>query len=373
MGLLAGAAVFSYPPCSGMGERVIDRRALIAGGVAFGATRAAGADARISLKAQAIDAIQLPAAFNGALAYGAGGRVAYVRCAGRSDVEAGAPVTPATQFKWGSASKWVTTVAALRLAEQGRVSLDAPVTAYLPSFRRDTGGRVLLRHLLSNTSGLPDLMSRQLGSEPGLRTSAATSAAIVARFGGGDLAFDPGRGWDYAALNWAIVQATLEQITGEPLPRLVDRLVFRPLRMTGAGFAQAGQPPMPLLAAAYGDTLPPVRKMAPVPPFLAASGNVAGTVRDAVRAADGIFHGPLLRAQSRRELTTIRWPAQDYALGGRIHVIDGDPWAWETGKVGGYRTHIAHRLGRSETVVIFNTTDMDQVVIGGWAEAIARA
>jgi hypothetical protein len=113
--------------------------------------------------------------------------------------------------------------------------------------------------------------------------------------------------------------------------------------------------------------------MAPIPPFVAASGNAAGTLRDAVRAAHGIFHGTLLSAASRRELTTIRWPEQEYALGGRVHPIDGTLWAWETGKVEGYRAHIAHRLDRSETIVIFNTTDTVQSQIGTWIEAIARA
>ncbi len=69
----------------------------------------------------------------------------------------------------------------------------------------------------------------------------------------------------------------------------------------------------------------------------------------------------------------IRWPEQEYALGGRVHSIDGDLWAWETGKVQGYRAHIAHRLGRSETIVIFNTTDIEQSEISSWVEAIARA
>jgi CubicO group peptidase (beta-lactamase class C family) len=346
---------------------------MIVGGFAMGAARAAWARPPSNMKARAINMLPLPASFNGVLAYGTNGKVEHIRCAGKADVEAGKAVTPATRFKWGSASKWVTSVAVLRLAEQKRLSLDAPITTYLPSFRRDTGERVLMKHLLSNTSGIPDLMSRQLGKEPALRTSTAASADIVERFGGGDLAFEPGQGWDYAALNWVILEAVLEKLTGEALPRLVERLVFRPLAMSGAGFAQVGQPAMPQLAAAYTGAVPPVRKMDPVPPFVAASGNVAGTVRDAVRAADGIFHGTLLRPASRRALTTVRWPAQEYALGGRVHPIDGDFWAWETGKVQGYRAHIAHRFGRSETIVIFNTTDMDQSAISDWVETIARA
>lgn len=352
---------------------MINRRALMVGGLALGATRALSAEPTLSVKRRAIDAIQLPPDFNGALAYGRGGDVAHVRYVGMADVEAGKAISPDTQFKWGSASKWLTSVAVLRLAEQRRLSIDAPITTYLPDFRHDTGERVLLKHLLSNTSGIPDLLSRQIAKEPELRTSTATAASIVARFGGGDLSFVPGDGWDYAALNWSILGALLERLTGEPLPQLIGRLVLRPLGMSGTGFAQVGQPPMPKLAAAYSSVMPPVRKMSPVPPFLAASGNAASTVRDAVRAAHGIFHGSLLNAASRRELVTIHWPEEEYALGGRVHPIGGKLWAWETGKVQGYRAHIAHRLSRSETIVIFNTTDIGQSQIGSWVEAIALA
>lgn len=315
----------------------------------------------------------LPPGFNGILAYGRNGHVEHIRCVGVADIEAGRPVTQRTQFKLGSASKWLTTTAVLRLAERGRLSLDAPITAYLPDFRRDTGDRVQIGHLLSNTSGVPDLLSRQIRAEPSLRTSSATAQAIVARFGHGDLAFAPGTGWDYAAINWVIVAALLQRLTGEPLAAVVAREVLRPLGMAATGFAQPDQPAMPDLAAAYTGAMPPARKMLPVPPFLAASGNAASTAADAMRAAHGIFHGPLLRPASCAALTTVRWAPEDYALGGRVHKIDGDPWAWETGKVEGYRAHIAHRLRASETIVIFDNTDMSQSTIGDWVEAIAQA
>jgi D-alanyl-D-alanine carboxypeptidase len=352
---------------------VIGRRALIGSSLALGLTAPTWAGRRLAGKRSAIDSIDLPPLFNGALAYARQGQVEHIRCVGLADVEAKTPVAPSTQYKWGSATKWLTSAAVLRLVERNILSLDAPIGAYLPDLREETGKHVLVRHLLSNTSGIPDLLSRQVGQEPELRTSTASAAAIVARFAKGDLAFTPGQGWDYAALNWVIVAALLERLTGEKLAETVTRLVLQPLGMSSAGFAQADQPDMPALAAAYASTMPLTRKMSPVPPFLAASGNAAGTVGDAVRAAHGIFHGALLSPASRQELSRVRWAEQEYALGGRIHQIDGEAWAWETGKLGGYRTHIAHRLSRSETVVIFNTTDMEQSVIGTWAETIARA
>jgi D-alanyl-D-alanine carboxypeptidase len=352
---------------------VIDRRMLMASGLALSATNALAAEPSSGAKRAAIDAIQLPPGFNGTLAYASGGNIAHVRYVGMADVEARKAISADTQFKWGSASKWLASVAVLRLVEQKRLSIDAPIVTYLPEFRHDTGEQVLLKHVLSNTSGIPDLLSRTLAKEPELRTTNASAASMVARFGGGDLSFVPAKGWDYAAINWAIVAAVVERLTGEPFAHSVAKLVLRPLGMSATGFAQPDQPPMPNLAAAYGSALPPVRKMAPNPSFIAASGNTASTVRDAVRAAHGIFHGSLLGATSRRELTTIRWPEEEYALGGRVKPINGNLWAWEIGKIQGYRALIAHRLNRSETIVIFNTTDAEQSQLGSWVKTIASA
>lgn len=348
---------------------MIDRRLFVGGALALGLAGPALSKGRVSRSA-AINALALPAGFNGLIAHGRGGRIEHVRLSGLADIEAKRPVSAGTAFRWGSASKWLASVAALRLAEQGRVRLDSPIIEYLPEFRRDTGTRITLRHLLSNCSGLPDLLAKRLTMEPELRTSTATGTEMIARFAGGDLVFAPGEGWDYAALNWVIVATILERAGGAGFPTLLQRLVFDPLRMNGAHLVQDGQPAMPSLAAAYDSAMPPRRKMAPVPPFLAASGNVAGTAQDAVRAAHGIFHGGVLRPASRKTLQAVHWPAEDYALGGRVRLIGGELWAWEAGKVGGYRALIAHRLRHSETVILFANGDQNQSLLSGWAEAV---
>lgn len=352
---------------------MIDRREVIAGGLALGLATAASAKAVPQTKRQAVDRVPLPRDFNGVLAYGRQGKLEHIRCVGLADVEGKRSVTPHTQFKWGSASKWLASATALRLAERGKLSLDAPVLRYLPDFRRDTGDGVLIKHLLSNTSGITDLLVPAIKADRSLLSSTATPAEMLAKFGQGDLKFTPGAGWDYTPLNWVIVAAVLERLTGKPLAELVRQTVLQPLHMTRTGYAQVGQPAMPQLAAAYGSVVPPVRKMTAVPAYLAGSGNTASTARDAIRAAHGIFHTDLLSAGSKAELIKLHWPEQEYALGGRVHPIGNEPWAWETGKVEGYRALIAHRLRQSETIVIFNTTDLAQSQIADWAEAIATA
>lgn len=107
---------------------MIDRRELIIGGLVVGVATAASGKAMPSAKRQAINGIELPANFNGVLAYGTQGKLEQIRCVGLADVEGKRPVTPDTQFKWGSASKWLASATALHLVERDMLSLDAPIT-----------------------------------------------------------------------------------------------------------------------------------------------------------------------------------------------------------------------------------------------------
>ena len=350
---------------------MIDRRTFIAGGIACGAVQPLLARALTGL-ASAAEAMR-PADFLGTLLYARGGRTRFTRNYGSADLERRVPITGATRFAFGSASKWLTAVAVLKLVEGRRLHLDRPITTYLPRFRPDTGGRVTLSHLLSNTSGLPDLLVRAIATDPALRTAQDGAAAMVARFAGGDLSFEPGADFDYNVLNWVIVNAIVEGAAGKPFSEAMRDLVFRPLGLRTLALANEGWAAIPDMANAYGSIQPPQIKMTPVPAFAAASGNVVGTALDAMRAAHGVFATRFLDATSRAALRRVRWPAEDYALGGRVHAIGGRRWAWLTGKVGGYRAHIAQNLARDETIVLFNNTDLPQPALSAWVESIAVA
>lgn len=311
--------------------------------------------------------------FNGVVAHASHGRRDFLATFGQADVASGRPVTSDTRFAFGSASKLLASVAVLRLVEQGRLDLDRSITAWLPDFRADTGARLTLRRLLSNTSGLPDDLAAAARVDPALRASTAGSAAMVARFANGDLAFAPGTEWDYALLNWVVVHAILERVTRQPFAIVLDRLIFQPLGMGSAGLVDTRGGRTDATASAYVSLTPPKPKMAGVPPFAGASGNVFATADDAIRAAHGIFGRRLLSPRSRAALTRVEWVPENYALGGRVREVAGQRWAWESGKIDGYRALIAHRLANDETIVIFNNTDMEQTSITALGEAMIIA
>ena len=174
-------------------------------------------------------------------------RIVDARGFGRSAV-AGGTVTEDTLFQAGSVSKPVAAVAALRLVEEGRLSLDADVRAQLTSWVLPDNGLlaghpVTLRGLLSHTAGTN--VSGMNGYEAGapLPTTAqildglppANTAAVRVEA-------RPGAQWRYSGGGYVVAQALMMDATGETFPELMDRLVLRPAGMTGSSYRQPMDP-----------------------------------------------------------------------------------------------------------------------------------
>jgi CubicO group peptidase (beta-lactamase class C family) len=156
----------------------------------------------------------------------------------------GEAVTPETLFQASSIIMPVTAVAALRLVEQGKLSLDVDVSQYLknwklPRNRFTEQNKVTLRELLSHTAGatahgfqdyadgqkVPTLLQVLNGESP------ANSAPVT-------IDFVPGTKFRYAGGNYAIIEQILVDVTDEPFPDLMQHLVLQPLRMTHSTFQQ---------------------------------------------------------------------------------------------------------------------------------------
>jgi CubicO group peptidase (beta-lactamase class C family) len=195
------------------------------------------------------------------------GRVLYRKAVGWADREAREPMATDTVFRLASVSKPIVSVVAMRLVEQGRLELDAPVTAYLPYFRPALAdGRVpaiTVRQLLTHTAGLgygfaegSDGAYARLGISDGLDDSGLSLEENLRRLAKSPLYFEPGSQWRYS-LSIDVLGAVVAQAGGQPLPQAVHALVTQPLGMRHTGFvAKAGD----RLATPYADGKPaPVR------------------------------------------------------------------------------------------------------------------
>lgn len=136
-------------------------------------------------------------------------------------------IGPATQYPVASASKWVTAALVMTVVDEGKLSLDAPISAVLPAFHGEAG-RTTLRELLAQTSGEGDLRSfADIRQDP--RITLAESAAGIARR---PLEDAPGAVFRYGGPGFQVAGAMAEAATGERWADLFAERLARPLGIT---------------------------------------------------------------------------------------------------------------------------------------------
>ena len=153
----------------------------------------------------------------------------------------GEPMTEDTMFDLASLTKpLATTVALLQLYERGLVRIDEPVQTYLPEFNPTADLRraqVTLRMLLTHTSGTGGDLSRQ--GPWGL--VAPDKAEGIHRALTAPLEFGPGEGFHYSDINFIILGALIEKLTGEPVDTYVQDNVFAPLGLPDTRYLPAAK------------------------------------------------------------------------------------------------------------------------------------
>lgn len=300
--------------------------------------------------------------FHGAFLTAAPGSEPHATAAGSADIEAGLAINPATRFGIASITKLLATLAVLKLVETGRLALDAPLAKVLPGYRRDTGDRVTVAHLLSNTSGIPNGYLAALRKDPSVRNLAMPTEEAIRRYASGDLDFEPGARFDYALTNWIIVRAIIESVARRPFEDVVSAEVTGPLGLADTGRLLPSM--LGRVAIPYAAISPPERHLQLNPAFAVASGGYYSTVGDLHRLATAVFTGRFLSTGSLTALTTIRAPDQGYALGGRVKTLQlagsARRFAWETGNAGGYKCLLAQGLEGGPTLVLLNNTNLSQ-------------
>ncbi|RZJ43950.1 MAG: class A beta-lactamase-related serine hydrolase [Brevundimonas sp.] len=346
---------------------------LVAGAGAAGLLpTGAWADSRSGAVAAVIDGMVREQGFQGVVMLGRGGRARTTHANGLAHIGKGIPMRADTRLGIASISKRLTAVAVMRLVEQGRLSLDTPITRWLPDYPAATGARITLRRLLSNSSGLPNPFRAAVEADPALLQEPWVSTAeAVRRLATGDLVFEPGSRFDYALSNWVLVLAILEAVTGRPYAEAMQTLVLDPLGMDHT--APVASPDV----MSYRTVSPPVEWINPRPPFLAAAGGYYSTASDLLRFAHRVHDTDFLSRASRDALTTVEVASDNYALGGRMRtvVIGGVDvrCAWETGNTNGFRSVLGHRLDGRGTVVVLNNNAVSQRTMDEFAEALLRA
>ncbi|USQ97976.1 serine hydrolase domain-containing protein [Caulobacter sp. RL271] len=281
--------------------------------------------------------------------------------------EGGAAVTADTLFQAGSVSKPVAAAAALRLAQEGKLALDADVNASLKSWKLPASPftastPMTLRALLSHTAGttvhgfagyaagqpVPTLPQVLSGAPP------ANSKPVV-------VDQPVGQAYRYSGGGYSIAQQMMVDVTGQAFPTVVRRTVFAPLGMDHSTEDQ------PLDAARLAKVAwPHDAAGAPIPggphtyPEMAAAGlwttpgDLARFVIAIQRSAKGQAGGVLSPEMTRTMLTPVKG---DYGLGFNITASGGETAFSHDGSNAGYKATLVGYVQSGDGVVVMTNGD----------------
>jgi uncharacterized protein YbbC (DUF1343 family)/CubicO group peptidase (beta-lactamase class C family) len=205
------------------------------GEAATAATSVAGSKSSTAVNLGAVDAIIHQAIADGnipgaVLVVGHNGAIIYRKAYGERALEPKRePMTVDTIFDLASLTKVIaTTTAVMQLMEQGKVRLNDPVAKYLPEFAQNGKQDITLRQLLTHYSGLEpdlDLKTPWEGKETAYKMAFADPPALT-----------PGSAFVYSDVNFIVLGALVERVSGEPLNEYAERHIFAPLKMTHTRF-----------------------------------------------------------------------------------------------------------------------------------------
>lgn len=147
----------------------------------------------------------------------------YSRCFGLADMVTGAPVTMETNFCIASVSKQFSAVALLQLAQQGKLSLNDPLSRFFPEFQAPFFGDITLHHIISHTSGIPDARPRD-DRDFVLYSTDVTSVGYMRTLD--HLNFAPGTQYEYINPTFQLIYQIVERATGIPFETYMLEQVF---------------------------------------------------------------------------------------------------------------------------------------------------
>lgn len=235
---------------------------------------------------------------------------------GRADLEQDVAVDSRSLFRTASISKWLTATAALRLVDDGKLNLDAPVQQYcrqypqkqwtitsrqllshLAGIRHYHGANVEPRNTEEQRSALDELIKREQSTQ---YTRYTDIVPTLDAFKDDPLLFQPGTRFLYSSLGYRVLACVLESAAQAPYRALMRRLVFAPAGMS-AITEDDSLAIIPHRVAGYSRGADNILTRAPfrdISENLPAGGHLA-TAEDLVRFAQAFNSGKLVQARTR--------------------------------------------------------------------------
>lgn len=310
---------------------------------------------------------------------------------GKSDLATGQPLSPDAHLPIGSVTKTFTATVILQLVQEGRLSLSAPISQWVPQVQN--AHQITVKMLLNMTSGIYDeagpgsLLLNEIDTQP---HRAVTPEHIVNLAVAQGPAGPPGQFY-YSNTNYIILGIIAQDITHQTIGSLITTDILRPLHLSQTTFLTISALPSPS-ATGYlvGGGAPPKAYPLYNPYYLGAAGAMVSTASDMATWVKALATGQLLTPETHAaqlqlgatfgSFSPLPIPGQSarslslrYGLG--LFSLDG--FLGHNGEVKGYTDDVAYLPSRQATIVVMangdNSTDLpNELVTDGATVSIAN-
>lgn len=298
---------------------------------------AAAEDPLVTASRAAIQAYVDRNEFSGTVLVAKGGKPVFREAFGLANRELNVPMTPESILRLGSITKQFTAAAIMQLAEQGKLSVDDPVSKYYAAAPAAWSG-ITVKHLLNHRSGIPSYTALPgfFGKESVIDR---TPEGIIEMTRDMPLEFEPDARFAYNNTGYVILGHVIEKASGQTYAEYLQDYIFTPLGLKHTGYDDTATL-LPGRAAGYGVVdgawfnAPYIAMTLPH-----AAGSLYSTVDDLLVWEEALFSGKVVSPASFAAMTTDYGDGYGYGLG--VSDVQGHRSIRHSGGIPGFSTFMA--------------------------------
>ena len=296
---------------------------------------------------------------NGSVLVADKGKIIFEKGYGLANMDYDIPNSINTVHRIGSITKQFTASLIMQLVEDGKVRLDDKMTKYLKEYRKDTGDKVTIHHLLTHTSGIPSYTAYPRFWSDSSRNP-YTIDDLISKFCSGDLEFEPGDRFVYNNSGYVLLAKIIEAVTGKSYEENMKERIFNRIGMKNSylerpaeiiknkasGYDRSG---MNYVNTAYFNVGNAV-----------GAGDIASNVIDLYKWDRALYGEEIINETSKRKIFTSN--LSNYGYGWIINKIgnpsNNDSLTMYThgGGINGFNSQILRIIENEQLIVILNNT-----------------
>ncbi len=298
--------------------------------------------------------------FNGAILVSDGSNIILNKAFGMADYDNNIENTTQTVFEIASLTKQFTATAILMLQEKNLLSVQDPLSKYIPDY--PDGDKIKIYNLLNHSSGIHDYVDSAESIES--EKDSFTLEELIELFKNEPLDFEPGTEFGYSNSNYILLGYIIEKVSQKKYEDYIEENILKPLNLTNTGFL-SNKDTIKNKAIGYSTIDAKNNEYEKATdeegPIIASAGEICSTTEDLYKWEQALFAEKIINRTSLNEMFT---PGiTSYGYGWSIdESVEGNKVVSHIGNLPGYTSYIGRNIYKKYSIIILSNKDDDPYV-----------